>query len=140
METNNTDFDITKYDLSELPEDKKLELIKEFTESTAKHALQLFMALGLKTHIETMIVNDATKEEFILSFRKLGSGLPLVSPMELERANTMIDRLEEQNRFQLMALEQAYDLAKCGWYHNHPHNDITESLNLAPMLKILNKL
>jgi hypothetical protein len=89
------EIDITDYDCSGLPEDKKLELIKGFTETTAKHALQLFMALGLKTHIDTIIVNEATKEEFILSFRRVGSGLPLASPLELEHANKRIKELDD---------------------------------------------
>ena len=59
------------YDLSELPSKQKKEMIEVFTELTCKHALQLFMSLGLKTHIEAMVVNDTTNDEFILTFKKV---------------------------------------------------------------------
>jgi|688.fasta_scaffold63372_8 hypothetical protein len=62
---------ILDYDLSGIDEDKKRELIKGFTEITAKQALELFVSLGLKTHIEAMVINDTTGDEFILSFKKV---------------------------------------------------------------------
>lgn len=51
-------------------EDKRI-IIKEFTEVTVKHALILFYMLGLKTHIDAMVVNQSNGDEFVLSFKKV---------------------------------------------------------------------
>lgn len=58
-------------DLSMIPQQDKNKIIKDFSEITSKHTLELFMMLGLKNHIECMIVNDYNGEEFIFSFKKL---------------------------------------------------------------------
>lgn len=55
-------------DLSGAPEEEKQRAIKEVVEMTAKPLLSTFLAFGLKTHIETMIINDVTKEEYVLTF------------------------------------------------------------------------
>lgn len=59
------------YPFENATRDQKSELVKGFVELTAKHTLQLFMSLGIKTHIETMIINDATGDEFVFSFKKV---------------------------------------------------------------------
>lgn len=43
--------------------------VKEFTEMTSKHIMTFFYLMGLKSHIESMIVNQANGEEFIFSFQ-----------------------------------------------------------------------
>jgi hypothetical protein len=65
------EMNILDYDLSDIPIERKNELVKGFTEVTAKEALSLFMALGLKTHIEATVINDATGDLFQLSFKKV---------------------------------------------------------------------
>jgi len=59
------------FDMSAIPQEGKDKLIRGFSELTAKHALRLFLSLGLKTHFEVMIVNDSTGEEYVLSFKTL---------------------------------------------------------------------
>ncbi len=44
------------------------EFIKDFVEMTAKNVLSVFVALGLKTHIEATVVNDADGNSYKLSF------------------------------------------------------------------------
>lgn len=61
-------------DLSNISPEEKRKLIENFVELTAKHTLTLFTSLGLKTHIETMVVNDTTGDEFIFSFKKINHG------------------------------------------------------------------
>lgn len=56
-------------DLSNLTEFEKKRVIEDFTIITSKYFLQLFLMLNLKTHIETMVVNEATGQEYILSFK-----------------------------------------------------------------------
>lgn len=56
-------------DLSEATEEQKESTIKAIVEMVSKPLLSVFLAFGLKTHIETMIVNDATKEEYVLTFQ-----------------------------------------------------------------------
>lgn len=58
-------------DLSGATEEQKHLIIKELVETTAKAVLTTFIALGLKTHIETMVINDTTGEEFIFKFNKI---------------------------------------------------------------------
>jgi len=58
-------------DLSGATEDQKHLIIKELVETTAKAVLTTFIALGLKTHIETKVTNDATGESYILKFNKI---------------------------------------------------------------------
>jgi hypothetical protein len=61
---------VGKYpDLSGLTDAEKSKAIKDFVEVTSRYFLQLFLMLGLKTHIETMIVNERTGKEYILSFK-----------------------------------------------------------------------
>lgn len=57
-------------DLSELDKIGKDEFIKEFVEMTAKNVLSAFVALGLKTHLEATVINDADGNTYKLSFRK----------------------------------------------------------------------
>lgn len=57
--------------LTDLSEDDKRSTIDQFVRMTAKYTLQMFIMLGLKTHIEARIVNEPTKEEFIFSFKKV---------------------------------------------------------------------
>jgi hypothetical protein len=57
--------------LTDLSESDKASTIDQFVRMTAKYTLQMFMMLGLKTHIEAKIVNEPTKEEFIFSFKKV---------------------------------------------------------------------
>lgn len=56
-------------DLSKSSEDEKKKLIEGFTELVSKHALSIFLALGLKNFFECMVINEPTGEEYILSFR-----------------------------------------------------------------------
>jgi hypothetical protein len=56
-------------DLSKLDEPSKDEFITEFVEMTAKNVLSVFVALGLKTHIEATVVNDADGNSYQLSFK-----------------------------------------------------------------------
>ena len=57
--------------LSNLNETNKDEFITEFIEMTAKNVLSVFVALGLETHIEATVVNDAVDESYRLSFKKI---------------------------------------------------------------------
>lgn len=50
-------------------EGNKDKAVKEFTEMTSKHIMTFFYLMGLKSHIESMVVNQATGEEFIFSFQ-----------------------------------------------------------------------
>ena len=52
-------------------ENEKKKIIDEFTIMTAKATLELFYKLGLKTHIEAMIINDENGDEFIFSFKRI---------------------------------------------------------------------
>lgn len=54
--------------LSKLDKTNKDEFINEFIEMMAKNVLSVFVALGLKTHIEATVVNN--DEPFELIFRK----------------------------------------------------------------------
>lgn len=47
---------------------EKEKSLKEIVNLAAFPLLSAFLAFGLKTHIETMIINDATKEEYVLTF------------------------------------------------------------------------
>lgn len=58
-------------DLSGATQEQKHLIIKELVETTAKAVLTTFIALGLKTHIETKVTNDATGESYILKFNKI---------------------------------------------------------------------
>lgn len=49
-------------------------VVKDFIELTARHTLALFNTLGLKTHIESMVIDDTTKEEYVFKFLKIGTG------------------------------------------------------------------
>lgn len=62
-------FDV--HDFKELTQEEKTEIITGFTKLTAGHALSLFKSLGLKTHFECMVIDDNTKEEYILSLKKV---------------------------------------------------------------------
>lgn len=57
--------------LSELSENTKKEFLQEFVKISGHHFLKIFLSLGLKTHIETMIIHEETGDEFILSFKKV---------------------------------------------------------------------
>lgn len=56
--------------LSELGKTEKDKLILDFIQMTAKNVLSVFVALGLKTHIEATVVNDADGSSYKLSFVK----------------------------------------------------------------------
>ena len=56
--------------LSGLDKSGKDEFIKEFVEMTAKNVLSVFVALGLKTHLEVTVDNDADGNTYQLSFLK----------------------------------------------------------------------
>lgn len=54
-----------------LSEKEKKEVVDKFVRMTAKATMQLFYMLGLETHIEAMVINEETDEEFIFSFKKV---------------------------------------------------------------------
>jgi hypothetical protein len=56
-------------DLAGLSDEEKKQMIGDFTQLTSKYFLELFLMLDLKSHIETMVVNTATGQEYILSFQ-----------------------------------------------------------------------
>jgi Ni,Fe-hydrogenase I large subunit len=56
-------------DKTEITETEKGKYIREFIELTSKHTLHFFLMMGLESYIETMVVNQATKEEYIFSFQ-----------------------------------------------------------------------
>ena len=64
--------------------EKKDKLIKDFIELTSKHTMELFYSLGLKTHIESRVVNKETNEEFIFSFKKV-SEVTEISDSDIDR-------------------------------------------------------
>jgi hypothetical protein len=55
-------------DLSKATEEQKRDSIQEVVELVSKTLLKVFIAFDLKNHIETMIINDATKKEYVLTF------------------------------------------------------------------------
>jgi hypothetical protein len=55
-------------DLSKATEEQKRDIIQEVVELVSKTLLKVFIAFDLKNHIETMIINDATKKEYVLTF------------------------------------------------------------------------
>jgi len=59
----------SKYNLEKLSDEEKHEIIKEVSELLAFQCLDLFNALGLKSHIECMVVNEANNQEYVLSFK-----------------------------------------------------------------------
>lgn len=62
---------IESFPFENIPKEQKDELVRGFIELTAKHAMQLFVSLGLKTHFESMVINEVTGEKYILSFKKI---------------------------------------------------------------------
>lgn len=57
-------------DLSFATPEQKAETINGLVLLTAREVLKMFLAFGLKTHIECTVINDPTKEEFDFIFRK----------------------------------------------------------------------
>jgi hypothetical protein len=82
-------------DLSGLTDEEKGKAIRDFVEISSRYFLQLFLMLGLKSHIETMIVNEKTGEEYILSFKtvekhmsdKKASVLTTKDLIDIDKAN-----------------------------------------------------
>jgi hypothetical protein len=70
-ESEETEKKEVLYDLSEIKPSQKAKLIEDYTEITAEYALKLFYMLGLKTHIETKLINDVNGDEFIFSLKKI---------------------------------------------------------------------
>ena len=70
---------IPVFDSLDLSENDKKNTIDQFIRLTTKHTLQLFMMLGLKTHIEARVVNEPTKEMFEFSFKKVEPKKPKVN-------------------------------------------------------------
>ncbi len=70
-ETETFQFD----DLSDLNEEEKTKFLNESTKEIAKYYLAVFMTLGLKTHIEQMVIEENSGKEFIFSFRTLSEHL-----------------------------------------------------------------
>ena len=69
MEDNNLKY----LPFGNISNEQKDELVKTFVEITAKNALQLFLSLGLKSHFESMVINETTGDEYILSFKKINN-------------------------------------------------------------------
>ena len=75
--------------LSDLSEDDKKSTIDQFVRITAKATLELFLMLGLKTHIECMVKNEPTNQEFIFSFKTVeyaSQSQPKPTDEEIENA------------------------------------------------------
>ena len=58
-------------DLRNISEEEKTAMINELGTISGKCFMQLFYALGLKTHIDFTCQNAENGEYFILSFRKI---------------------------------------------------------------------
>lgn len=58
-------------DLTDMTPEQKAGMVTGLIEVMAKETLKVFMALGLKTHIESKVINEPTGEEFQFSFTKL---------------------------------------------------------------------
>lgn len=56
-----------------LTDKEKEEIVYAHVTEASSLLLKAFMSCSLKTHIETMVVNDPTDERFFLSFRKIPS-------------------------------------------------------------------
>jgi hypothetical protein len=84
-------------DLSGLSEEEKGKAIKDFVEITSRYFLQLFLMLGLKTHIETMIVNDVTGKEYIMTFQTVDHSKEITSlhAFELSKRDELIEAYKE---------------------------------------------
>ena len=83
-------------DLSMIPQQDKNKIIKDFSEITSRHTLELFMMLGLKNHIECMIVNDYNGEEFIFSFKKVAKKEQFNENCKLLEQDRLIINLQEE--------------------------------------------
>ena len=59
------------YDLSNVPEDKKSEFIGSWTKTVGEQAIRIYIMFGLKSGIESKMINDTTGQEFIFSFKSL---------------------------------------------------------------------
>lgn len=60
-------------DISDATPEEKMVLLTAVMKVVSPALLNLFMAIGCKTHIEQIVVSDATDESFLLSFRKIGA-------------------------------------------------------------------
>lgn len=65
------EFNILDYDISNLPEDQKGQIINIVAEHCATELMKVFYAAKLKTHIEITVKNQGTTDEFKLSFTKI---------------------------------------------------------------------
>jgi len=54
-----------------IDDDQKAKLIKDLGIETTKTVVTFFKALGLKTHIEQMIIDENSGDEYIFSFKKV---------------------------------------------------------------------
>lgn len=56
-----------------LTDAEREKIVHSHVTEASKILLKAFMSCSLKTHIETMVVNDPTDEHFLLSFKKIPS-------------------------------------------------------------------
>jgi hypothetical protein len=60
-------------DLSAATDQEKADFINGLIKIASREILKVFVMLGLKSHIETTVVNEATGDAFLFSFRKKGA-------------------------------------------------------------------
>lgn len=81
-------------DASDWDEEDKKEYIRILVQAASLPILNAFVVAGLKTHIETMVINQSDGKEYILTFHELSYRKSLSS--QLTTANAKIKELEEQ--------------------------------------------
>lgn len=54
-----------------MSEAEKAEQIEEFVKMIGKHAIMFFNMMDLETHIECMLIDDNTKDEFVFILKKV---------------------------------------------------------------------
>lgn len=63
------------YDLSNVSESNKSEFIGSWTKTVGEQAMRIYLMFGLKSGIESMMINDATGQKFMFSFKSLPNPL-----------------------------------------------------------------
>lgn len=55
-------------------EKEKNEVITQFIKEVGKMSIMVFTAFDLKTHIDAMVVDESTKEEYVITINKVSNG------------------------------------------------------------------
>jgi hypothetical protein len=118
-----------------ITQDVQKEVVERFLSDVGKMSIMVFTALDFKTHIEGMVIDDDTKEQYIITINKISNGKLFKDGGVVFTKEQRYEYLKEQTE----TLRQELKEKVLTFLPSHPHLHQTNSIDKESIDNIIDE-